>query len=73
MSILYGKWNTNLENIKGEQVNPPYPSVIKYNNNNNNYSLVQINSREPYAAEYLYTKYGGLGSILGTNLGTTRD
>lgn len=35
--------------------------------------LVYINSREPYAAEFMYTNYGTLGSVLGTNLGSGKQ
>lgn len=31
--------------------------------------LIQ-SGRQPYAVEHAYTKYGGLGTRLGTNLGT---
>jgi hypothetical protein len=67
-----GIWNTNADNNTHIGVRPPNPSIIAYGNNTNNYSLVQIKSREPYAAEYLYTKYGGLGSRVGTNMGMTK-
>ncbi len=36
-----------------------------------NKDLISIKSREPYAAEFLKTKYGSMGLVLGTSLGTT--
>ncbi len=38
-----------------------------------NKDLIYINSRSPYAVEYLKTKYGPIGTTLGTSLGTKKD
>lgn len=42
---------------------------INYRANSDNFTIYRINSRIPFATEYLVTKYGGLSSRVGTNLG----
>lgn len=58
-------------------VRPPAPSVISSDTYSYlsesaapNYFLITISAREPYASEFLVTKYGSLQTRLGTNLGS---
>jgi hypothetical protein len=62
-------------------VMPPAPSVISSDSYSYlsesaspDYYLITINSgREPYASEFLVTKYGEVQTRLGTSMGTRRN
>ena len=63
-------WNSsNVNNYDG--IKPPNPSLITTKfPNKKGYPIISIKSkREPYGVQYMYYKYGGLGSILGTDMG----
>lgn len=84
LNQLNYSWNTskNIElgmDVQGNNfngVNPPTPAILASSNFTylnetapEKYYISTINSREPYAAEVIFTPYGELSSRVGTNLG----
>ncbi len=72
---INGSWNVNNRVMNG--VLPPSPSVIESSqfsyiepNADKKYFKITINSREPYASEYLVTQYGSVQTRLGTMMGS---
>lgn len=63
----YANWNTSQINHNG--IRPPNPSTTGNLKNEVNVIWSIPSFRRPYATEYLVTKYGGLETKLGTNLG----
>ena len=69
------KWNTAaFSNFDGSR--PPNPPIIKGEGkgeenlfSDKNVHLIE-SARKPFASPYLFYKYGGLGSQLGTRIGS---
>lgn len=73
VEISSSVWNTNdnTSMVTTPKTLPINNSVFKPNDGR--YQLWVIQSpREPYAVEYLVNQYGGLGTKLGTNMGSNR-
>ena len=73
-NVLNSDWSSKISMVG---VKPPMPSVVASDNfsylsesANPDYFLITINSRSPYASEFLVTKYGSVQTRLGTSIGT---
>lgn len=72
-TVTSSSWNTEFPNYDG--VLPPSPTTIlncKEVNKRTPYRLFRIQSRDPYAAEYMATPYGGMQTRVGTTLGFSK-
>lgn len=72
VSNVDSQWNTK-ESINYDGVKPPLKQLKITNVDNKNKNplgvVFQIDSaRQPYKVQYMFNKYGGLNSKLGTNL-----
>lgn len=73
-TVTSSSWNTTpFPNYDG--VLPPSPTTVlncKEINKGTPYQLFRIQSRDPYAAEYMTTPYGGMQTRVGTTLGFSK-
>lgn len=61
---IFIAWNSISTNSTNSTIDPTNPTRI----DPKNFPIVAIKARNPYYTEYMYNKYGGLNSILGSNL-----
>lgn len=83
-TVTSSSWNTEFPNplVRAETkfpnyngVLPPSPTTIlncKEVKKGTPYQLFRIQSRDPYAAEYMATPYGGMQTRVGTTLGFSK-